>query len=90
MGCKSILTINSFQDLKKAFEKINNGFKPSIDDIYNYLYAISSSSIKELTYYKHTFDRKKISEDELKSKSSVLADFLYSKYNEYYPDNEKI
>ena len=90
MGCKSILTINSFQDIKKAFEKINNGFKPSIDDIYNYLYAISSSSIKELTYYKHTFDRKKISEDELKSKSSVLADFLYSKYNEYYPDNEKI
>ncbi len=89
MGCKSIFTINSFQDLREALKKINDGFKPSLTDIYNYLYAISSSSVKELTFYKHTFDRNKTSDEKIKNKNVVLADFLHSKYTEYYPENEK-
>ena len=54
------------------------------------LLAAKRINFVKMLLHKYPDTNVKISEDELKSKSSVLADFLYSKYNEYYPDNEKI
>lgn len=85
--CKSNLNISSQAELDTAVRKIEDGYKPDINDVLDYLYAVCESSEKNITSYKFSLkdpQNYSLVKSILPEQQKRLANFLFEKYGEYY------
>ena len=65
-GCDGVINVKNKTDCLEAFEKINNGFKPSIEKISKYLSTIEKISFKNEFSYSLRPNEKSITNEDLK------------------------
>ena len=86
-GCRSIFNINSYEDAKNAFIKINEGFIPKSQDVKKYFQAIINCSFKTiLEINNYTYNELKTKKDKnfLNKNFSNIGKEFFKAYKRIY------